>query len=349
MIHSRFARILISMLVVLLIALLVVDIAYQMHNHTTQSTRPQRQPTVGTPATATSTGQQTPSQQQTSTATAGHANKTVFLIVMENANWSSIYDNPSAPYINKTLLPMASYARQYYNPPDNHPSEPNYLWLEAGTNFGIYNDNGPYVNHLATSMHLVTLLNRAGISWKAYEEGISGTTCPLYSEGLYAPKHNPMIFFNDVTGDNNLASAYCIAHERPYSELASDLAHNTVARYNFITPNLCDDMHNSCFPLFNPIQQGDNWLAQQIPMIMRSQAYQNGGVIFITWDEGIGGNGPIGMIVLSPNAKGHGYSNNIYYTHSSTLRTVEEIFGVTPLLGAAAHATDLSDLFKNFP
>jgi len=320
-----------------------------MHNHTTQSTRPQRQPTVGTPATATSTGQQTPSQQQTSTATAEHANKTVFLIVMENANWSSIYDNPSAPYINKTLLPMASYARQYYNPPDNHPSEPNYLWLEAGTNFGIYNDNGPYVNHLATSMHLVTLLNRAGISWKAYEEGISGTTCPLNSQGLYAPKHNPMIFFNDVTGDNNLASAYCIAHERPYSELTSDLAHNTVARYNFIAPDLCDDMHNSCFPLFNPIQQGDNWLAQQIPMIMRSQAYQNGGVIFITWDEGIGGNGPIGMIVLSPNAKGHGYSNNIYYTHSSTLRTVEEIFGVTPLLGAAAHATDLSDLFKNFP
>src|SRR5256885_15699773 len=61
------------------------------------------------------------------------------------------------------------------------------------------------------------------------------------------------------------------------------------------------------------------------------------------------GDGPIGMIVLSPDAKGGGYSNTIHYTHSSTLRTLEEIFGVTPLLGDAAHATDLSDLFKTFP
>jgi len=35
--------------------------------------------------------------------------------------------------------------------------------------------------------------------------------------------------------------------------------------------------------------------------------------------------------------------------HSSTLRTIEEIFGVTPMLGDAANATDLSDLFVSFP
>src|SRR5438105_3029196 len=93
----------------------------------------------------------------------------------------------------------------------------------------------------------------------------------------------------------------------------------------------------------------DGWLAQNLPMILISQAYKNGGVVFITWDEGEDGDGPIGMIVLSPDAKGSGYSNTIHYTHSSTLRTLEEIFGVSPLLGDAAHATDLSDLFKTFP
>ncbi len=55
------------------------------------------------------------------------------------------------------------------------------------------------------------------------------------------------------------------------------------------------------------------------------------------------------MIVLSPDAKGGGYSNTIRYTHSSTLRTLEEIFGVTPLLGDASQANDLRDLFKTFP
>jgi hypothetical protein len=48
-------------------------------------------------------------------------------------------------------------------------------------------------------------------------------------------------------------------------------------------------------------------------------------------------------------AKGHAYANTIHYTHSSTLRTLEEIFGVTPLLGGAAHTTDLRNLFTTFP
>ena len=55
------------------------------------------------------------------------------------------------------------------------------------------------------------------------------------------------------------------------------------------------------------------------------------------------------MVVLSPAARGHGYSNTIPYTHSSLLRTLEEIFGVRPLLGGAANATDLGDLFRTFP
>jgi phospholipase C len=277
------------------------------------------------------------------------SNKTVFLILMENHNWSDIKNSPSAPYINKTLLPMASYAEQYYNPPGNHPSEPNYLWLEAGTNFGISDDTDPYANHQSTTQHLVTLLNNAHISWKSYQESISGTVCPLTGNGLYAPKHNPMVFFDDVTNSNDPNALYCIAHVRPYTELATDLQKNTQASYNFITPNLCDDMHDTCAPLNDSVKQGDSWLAQNLPAILSSQAYKNGGIVLITWDEGEGGDGPIGMIVLSHNAKGGGYSNTIRYTHSSTLRTLEEIFGVSPLLGDAAHATDLRDLFKRFP
>ena len=282
------------------------------------------------------------------TPTTVTSNRTVFLILMENHNWSDIKNNPSAPYINNSLLPKASYAERYFNPPGNHPSEPNYLWLEAGTNFGIYNDADPYANHQSTAKHLVTLLNNSHITWKSYQESISGTVCPLTGSGLYAPKHNPMVFFDDVTNANDLKSSNCISHIRPYTELTTDLQQNTEANYNFITPNLCDDMHNTCAPLNDSVKQGDTWLAQNLPTILHSQAYMYGGIVFITWDEGEGGDGPIGMIVLSNDAKGGGYSNTIPYTHSSTLRTLEEIFGVTPLLGDAANATDLRDLFKTF-
>lgn len=284
-----------------------------------------------------------------------HNIRTVFIILMENHNWTgakageNIKGNKYAPYINNTLLPMGSHAEQYYNPPGNHPSLPNYLWLEAGTNFGILNDNPPSANSQTTTMHLVTLLNNAGISWKAYEENISGTVCPLTDSGLYAVRHDPFVYFDDVTENQNPASAYCIAHVRPYTQLAGDLANDNVAQYNFITPNVCDDMHDKCKPLNSEIEQGDTWLSQNVPMILNSSAYQNGGALFITWDEAEVGDGPIGMIVLSPFAKGNGYQNTIHYTHGSALRTFEEIFGVTPLLNDAANETDLSDLFSTFP
>jgi len=285
-----------------------------------------------------------PAQRPQLIVTTGHRSpiRTVFVIVMENTNWAALKTSGSAPYIMKTLLPAASHAEQYYNPPGLHPSEPNYIWMEAGTNFGIRNDGLPSANHQASTNHLVRQLTDAGISWRSYQEDISGTTCPLTNAGLYAPKHNPMVFFNDVTDNNSSTSAFCIAHVRPYTELQTALTQNTVARYNFITPNLCNDMHDC------GIAAGDTWLSTELPKIMNSQAYKSGGAIFLTWDEGEGSDGPIGMIVASPFAKGGGYQNSIHYTHSSLLRTLQEIFSVGPFLGDAANATDLKDLFKTF-
>lgn len=289
-----------------------------------------------------------------------HHIKTVFVIVMENHNWTgaksgNIRRNPEAPYINYTLLPMASYANDYQNPPGIHPSLPNYLWLEAGTGFGIRDDGPPSEHNLTTHEHMVKLLENAGISWRSYDENISGTNCPLTNQGprdangnqLYAVKHDPFVYFSDQTNDRSSSSKNCIAHIRPFSQLGKDLSAGKVARYNFITPNLCDDMHDSCGG--NAIAHGDAWLKKTVPMILDSTAYRSGGVLFITWDEAAAGNGPVPMIVLSPFAKGNGYHNSTYYTHSSTLRTIQEIFGVYPLMRYAGQATDLRAMFSVFP
>lgn len=272
--------------------------------------------------------------------------KTAFVIVLENQNWSDVKGNASAPYINQTLLSLGAHAEHYLNVPGIHPSEPNYLWMEAGTNFGVLNDNPPSSNHQATTKHLTRLLQNAGIGWKSYQENITGKTCPLANSGLYAAKHNPMVFFDDITNSRSASSANCIAHIRPYTELQADLTNGTVSPYVFITPNLCNDGHNSTgCQSSDSLANADGWLASNIPAIMASQAYQNGGAIFITWDESEGGDFPIGMIVLSPLVHG-GYTNSIKYSHSSLLRTLQEIFNVTPLLGDAAKATDLYDLFS---
>jgi len=271
--------------------------------------------------------------------------QTVFIILMENHSWSAV---KSAPYIAH-LAATGAHAENYRTP--IHPSEPNYVILEAGTNCPpladgtaghcFTTDGDPTgSNHTASPFHLVRYLEEAGISWKAYQEGISGSNCPLTRGNGYAPKHVGTIFFDDVTGASNPSDPHCIEHFRPYDELASDLAANTVARYNFITPNLCHDMHDCS------VTVGDTWLSQEVPHILGSAAYQNHGLLILTWDEDSGT--PIGMILQSSAVK-PGYSNTIAYAHPSTVRTLQEIFGVVPpqfpWLGDAATATDLSDLF----
>ncbi|HEY2951252.1 MAG TPA: alkaline phosphatase family protein, partial [Verrucomicrobiae bacterium] len=269
--------------------------------------------------------------------------KTVFMILMENHDWDTIVGSPFCPYINTNLLPKSSYTTRYYSPLGVHPSEPNYLWLVSGTNFNVRNDDAPSLNHQSSTNTLFHLLDRAGLSWKCYAEDISGTTVPDVNSGQYAVRHVPFVYFDSVR--SNLS--YSTNHIRPFGELARDLTNNTVARFNFLVPNTTNDMHDLSPGSPSTRVQGDNWLAREMPKILASPAYTNGGAIFIVWDEGSNEtDGPMGMIVLSPRAKGGGYHNDIFYTHSSLLRSLQDIFGVKPYLADAAYANNLSDLFK---
>ncbi len=277
-----------------------------------------------------------------------HVIKHVFVIMEENNDLAAIMGSSSAPYINGTLLPMAAQATSYFT--HVHPSEPNYVWLEAGNNLMSTDDSDPNpANEETTTDHLVSQLVAAGHSWKVYAEGADGMSCPLVSNGTYAVKHIPQLFFSDVTDNFSSSSMNCISHIRPFTDLATDLAANQAPDLSFIVPNLCDDMHgNSACTAPDIVAAGDSWLQQQIPMITGSSAYTDGGVIFVVWDEGANdSDGPIPFIALGNMVK-PGYSGSMSYTHSSTLRTVETIFGV-PFLRDAANATDLSDLFMQYP
>jgi phosphatidylinositol-3-phosphatase len=365
--------------------------------------------------------------------------KTVFVIAMENHNWTQpanqftggiqqVFQNPNAPFINSLVNGTAfavvngrvvriseqvAYAANYHsvlatpsgNNPHIHPSEPNYLWAEAGTNFGVLNDNDPFAangpTNQSTSQHFVTLLGNAGKTWRSYQEDIDLTTVngqltnvplprdqwtvPLKSfAGVFAPgnfnqfngsnqfnyaaKHNPQVFFTDSNGGNDASAANPLARQyAPLQQFFTDLANNTVADYNFITPNQFNDMHTALAGGYKgltgdaaKILQGDDFLRQVIPVIMASRAYREHGAIIVWFDEseqdGVAGDNPddfnhtIGEIVISPrahkNVNGIPYASPLNFTHSSDLRTLQEIFRTGgPFLGDAANALDLSDLF----
>jgi hypothetical protein len=364
--------------------------------------------------------------------------KTVFVIAMENHNWTQpanqftggiqqVYQNPNAPFINSlvngtayavvngalvNISQQTAYATAYHNVlatpsgnnPHIHPSEPNYLWAEAGTNFGVLNDNDPFKavggTNQNTPLHLSTLLTLAGKTWKSYQEdtdlvpdgGVFDNvplpqnqwTVPIvslsgkFASGVnafngsnqynYAAKHNPMAFFTDTNGGNNTTASNPLSVQyAPLQQLFADLANDKVSDYNWITPNQYNDMHTSLTGGYKGltgdaanIKQGDDFLSQIVPVIMASNAYKNHGVIILWWDEaesdGVAGdnaddfNHTVGEIVISQHARanvnGVPYASPVNYTHSSDLLTMQEIFRVgPPLLGDAANAVDLSDLF----
>ncbi len=345
----------------------------------------------------------------------GRRPRKVFVIAMENHNWTQpssvtspqpIFMNPAAPFINSLVNGTSgishdvAYATNYQNAGVGvHPSEPNYVWAEAGqAENSLGTDADPYHSDCTpgtvttTTQHLSAFLMRARKSWRSYQEDVNvdlatnlalpaaSWTVPIFSHSgnftsgfnaynyatqyNYAAKHNPQVFFRDTNGGCPAAASKLYP---PLQQLALDLQSGDIADYTWITPNQFNDQHTKLtagYGAFVPasdqsaIAQGDNFLARMVPLIMASDAYQDGGVIVLWWDESEGGDSDqfaLPFIIISKDAHdnvgGRPYASSVEYSHSSFLRTMQEIFDVDPddgfpFLGAAATANDLSALFK---
>ncbi len=265
------------------------------------------------------------------------ATGTVFTIAMENHSRSQIIGNGEAPYINQ-LAAQGAVAAGYHDS-YVHPSEPNYLWMVSGENFGVLDDNDPISHHLTSASHIADQIEDGGLTWKAYEESM-GTPCGLASQGRYAAKHDPFVFFNDVNGWDGSAfhpATRCAAHVVDYSQLDADIAANALPDYVFITPNLDDDMHDGS------MAEGDAWLASEVPKILATDAYQHGGVLFLLWDEG--GGTPAAddppFLVVSPEAQ-PGFVSTKAYDTSSFLsgRGIPRVAGAAVLAQGRDRADD---------
>jgi hypothetical protein len=50
-------------------------------------------------------------------------------------------------------------------------------------------------------------------------------------------RHNPAVYYTTLHG--------CSSDDVSYSHLATDLAHNQLPAFSFVTPNLIDDSHGA--------------------------------------------------------------------------------------------------------
>lgn len=277
---------------------------------------------------------------------------TIFTVVFENHDYDEVVGSADAPFFN-ALIAQGALATNYSDS-GTHPSLPNYLTLISGApQYAGILDVDP-TNALAgfpkDAPNLATQLESMKIPWRSYQESM-GSPCALTASGKYAPKHDPFLYFKDVQGD----AALCAKTNVDYTKLAEDLP-TLPYRYVFITPNLTSDGHdpvdlfgNASDPVAS-LKTSDAWAKTEIgDKLMKSQAYLNGGVIFVTWDEAEGRNGhskdKVPMIILSPRIKMAGMKSDTAYSHKSYLATVEDLLGL-PRLDTVKNEASMKEFFR---
>jgi hypothetical protein len=324
----------------------------------------------------------------------------VFVVVLENESSAVTFgpDSP-APYLAHTLTGEGAFLADYHA--IGHESLDNYIAMISGqapnpftqTDCQVYENLVPgtllsdaqadgvgciYPSDVPT---IASQLDAAGLTWRDYDQSMGAdpareaaecghpgvgqidTTQSATATDQYATRHNPFMYFHSIIDDTTLCDSHVVNLDLLPGDLTS--AADT-PNYVFITPDLCSDGHDAtCADKSRPGGFGgiEQFLQQWVPTITGSPAFQQNGLLIITFDEsqdtdatsccgevpGPGtvlpgllgpGGGTVGAVLLSPFIA-PGTVSNVPYNHYSMLRSVEDLFGLSHL-GEAADAGEQS-------
>lgn len=285
----------------------------------------------------------------------------VFVIYMENKGFDDIVGSPNAPYINSLINTYGS-ANNYYAL--SHPSDPNYIRVLGGSDFGIDYNSAP---NSIDGPNLMQEMDQAGISWAGYAQSMPSPGA-IVSSGDYAVDELPFTQFSYVYGNT---PDYLEEHLLPLTQLATDLAHpSTFPGFTWIAANEDNNMEGPV-DTFSGILQfiatqltdhqynvaaGDQFLQQEISTIENSALWTDPtqkDAIIVTFDEdnnnlslGFGNQGNhVPMIVIPSEGavtlggmQSGNFATDDYYNQYSLLATIEDALRTAP--GTLAPLTD---------
>ena len=253
----------------------------------------------------------------------------VFVIVGENKSLYQITSS-KAPYIMKTLKPASAWFTDYNDVAKGSLAD--YVALTSGQ-YASCQTRGP-----CGVFSVPSIFSQVGNgAWQDWNESMPSNCYKsdagaLSTLNAYQAGHNPALWY---------AGLPCSTYDVPTGTTGPDdmsyfnraLAAGTVPKYNFISPNNCEDSHNSCNNV-NIVTEYDNFLKREIPLIEASPAFGSDGVIFVTYDEGYRptSNPNTMMIVIGPQVQAGTYTG--HFDHYSTVATIEQGLG----LGCLANA-----------
>jgi len=234
----------------------------------------------------------------------------IVVVIEENHAADQVIGNPDAPYL-ASLARSGVQLTQSYGV--THPSEPNYLALFSGSTQGLTSDACPR-NFSGTN--LGAQLIGAGFSFKGYSESMPSNGYTGCTSGEYARKHNSWVDFSNVPAASNLTYA---SFPSTFTNLP------TVA---FVTPNLCDDMHDCS------VATGDTWLRTHLDPYAQWAKTHNS-LLIVTFDEDDSASGNnIYTSFVGAQVKIGSYSERV--THYTVLRTIEAWYGLAGINNAAS-------------
>jgi hypothetical protein len=256
----------------------------------------------------------------------------IMTIMMENTDYSQFAGSPAMPYLNEISREYADFTDAYGW---IYPSLPNYLELLSGSDENDAPDcdiTQAGCNNF-TNPTLVDQLEKAGISWNAYYQDDPSGCYQGDGSGNYPYWHNSFRYFKEF-------SEQC-SHISNFSDLLSNLNESDPSDFQWVVPDLVNSGGDN-----GTMSSGDSWLNGELPKLMDTSWYRQGGQIVILYDTGYndtGGNGgasggQIPMVVVSAHTKGMGKVTTPVNT-AGVLRSVEHAYGLS-YLGDAANATN---------
>ncbi|KDE09355.1 hypothetical protein MVLG_00669 [Microbotryum lychnidis-dioicae p1A1 Lamole] len=260
-------------------------------------------------------------------------------IWLENTDFATAASSPTFQKLAGEGVTLTSYYGV------THPSEPNYIAAATGDFFGLDNDQFRALPKNVST--IVDLLEAKNISWASYQENMpyDGFTGFNYTENnyltgnasqhytYYVRKHNPTIICNSVAGVESRGLRH-----RNFNDLAADVTAGKVSQWVFITPNLVNDAHDT------NIDFTSAWLEYFLaPLLQNPNFNDNRTLILLTFDENetytianqiwtlaLGGALPSSLM---------NKTDDNYYTHYSSLSTVEANWGLGTLGRGDANKT----------
>lgn len=281
----------------------------------------------------------------------------VVVIVLENHSLGDVINSSSAPFLNQLA---STYGLAVNYTAIEHPSLPNYLALISGQNFSSWSASdcspGPGCN-AGAAPNIVDRLESRGLTWKAYMEDYPTSCEPQCSpggcflgdtgSGQYAARHDPFVYFGDIANSSNRCANIVPANSGgkggPDDLFLTDLgSRSTASNFMWLTPNLCDDMHDCT------VSTGDAYLSKLVPQILSSNLFTHQkAALFITFDEGNGDfpSDQVYSVWAGPVVK-TSFKSSQPFSHYSFLSTLEIVWHIQPPTSFDAKALPMTAFFK---